>query len=370
MGYNTNIVLIFAKSSRYSPLDKPTFASIFLLQKASEDRRRGGKAASGITSCGGHFLWENIMTTEILRQYTRACKLLVLVFFLGASVQAQIGKIVVNWDDWTLSDAGFSPPNDAGTYVQNIASWFLAANGRTVGSFIGYGTLFHLTGNQLRQAFESAGHTWTVSGESLLSLDSLQKYDGVFLGASPIGNDTANITALTNYVLSGGNVYIFGGTDFYGTIQDDAAVLNAFLYRFGIAVANFADGVVGSPDIDGYHEILLGVTYLYGINGMEIFDLSEADSHNAVVGFYGTEGLVGVSQGLCCNIAGDANDDGTVNIGDAVFTINYIFKGGPPPPCLPEGDANCDMSINIADSVYLINYIFKGGPEPVADCCL
>jgi hypothetical protein len=29
---------------------------------------------------------------------------------------------------------------------------------------------------------------------------------------------------------------------------------------------------------------------------------------------------------------GDANGDGTVNVADAVYLINYIFKGGPPPP--------------------------------------
>jgi hypothetical protein len=70
----------------------------------------------------------------------------------------------------------------------------------------------------------------------------------------------------------------------------------------------------------------------------------------------------------CCNMAGDANDDEAVNIGDAVYLINYIFKGGPPPPCLDEGDANADCAINIGDGVYLINYIFKGGPPPICGC--
>jgi len=32
------------------------------------------------------------------------------------------------------------------------------------------------------------------------------------------------------------------------------------------------------------------------------------------------------------------------------------------------GDVNCDGSVNIADAVYTINYIFKGGPAPCADC--
>ena len=32
-------------------------------------------------------------------------------------------------------------------------------------------------------------------------------------------------------------------------------------------------------------------------------------------------------------MAGDANGDGEVNVGDAVYLISYVFKGGPPPQC-------------------------------------
>ncbi len=33
------------------------------------------------------------------------------------------------------------------------------------------------------------------------------------------------------------------------------------------------------------------------------------------------------------------------------------------------GDANGDGDINVGDAVYLINYVFKGGPEPDTTCC-
>jgi len=65
-------------------------------------------------------------------------------------------------------------------------------------------------------------------------------------------------------------------------------------------------------------------------------------------------------------LCGDANSDQTVNVGDAVYIIQYIFKGGPAPDPLEAGDANCDGGTDVADAVYLINYVFKGGPEP---CC-
>lgn len=63
-------------------------------------------------------------------------------------------------------------------------------------------------------------------------------------------------------------------------------------------------------------------------------------------------------------INGDANRDETVNIEDAVFLINYVFRGGAAPSPEPAGDADCDGVINISDAVYLVEYIFKGGPPP------
>ncbi len=67
----------------------------------------------------------------------------------------------------------------------------------------------------------------------------------------------------------------------------------------------------------------------------------------------------------CCNVAGDANNDGSVNVGDGVYIINYVFKGGPAPICSQEGDANADSNINVGDGVYIINFVFKGGPAPI-----
>ncbi|MFH1699731.1 MAG: FG-GAP-like repeat-containing protein [Candidatus Zixiibacteriota bacterium] len=68
------------------------------------------------------------------------------------------------------------------------------------------------------------------------------------------------------------------------------------------------------------------------------------------------------------NHCGDANDDGIVNIGDAVFLINHIFKGGQAPYPLEIGDANCDGNTNVGDAVYIINVVFKGGPGICDNC--
>ena len=38
---------------------------------------------------------------------------------------------------------------------------------------------------------------------------------------------------------------------------------------------------------------------------------------------------------------GDANADGSINTGDAVYLINYIFRGGPPPVTVEEWSTGC-----------------------------
>ncbi|MDD4052805.1 MAG: right-handed parallel beta-helix repeat-containing protein [candidate division Zixibacteria bacterium] len=62
---------------------------------------------------------------------------------------------------------------------------------------------------------------------------------------------------------------------------------------------------------------------------------------------------------------GDINGDGRVNIGDPVFLIGYIFRGGQAPQYIEMGDANGDGRVSIGDAVYLISYLFRSGPPPV-----
>jgi hypothetical protein len=71
-------------------------------------------------------------------------------------------------------------------------------------------------------------------------------------------------------------------------------------------------------------------------------------------------------QFVCDCKPGDANNDGSKNVGDAVYLIAYVFKGGAAPTPYPKcsGDANADCSANVGDAVYMIAYVFKGGAAP------
>ena len=69
-------------------------------------------------------------------------------------------------------------------------------------------------------------------------------------------------------------------------------------------------------------------------------------------------------------LCGDSNCDGIIDVGDAVYLISYIFRGGPPPfPQVCAGDVNNDGITNVGDAVYLISYIFRDGPPPQNTCC-
>jgi hypothetical protein len=62
----------------------------------------------------------------------------------------------------------------------------------------------------------------------------------------------------------------------------------------------------------------------------------------------------------------DCNSDGTVNIADGVYGINYLFQGGAVPVCADACDSNDDGSIDAADMIYIFNYRFLEGPAPLA----
>jgi parallel beta-helix repeat protein len=68
-------------------------------------------------------------------------------------------------------------------------------------------------------------------------------------------------------------------------------------------------------------------------------------------------------------MCGNVNADGTINVCDVVYLINYLFgNDSEPVPKLCVGDVNGDGVVNSADVVYLINYLFIHGPAP-GGCC-
>ncbi|HEX7402341.1 MAG TPA: dockerin type I domain-containing protein, partial [candidate division Zixibacteria bacterium] len=60
----------------------------------------------------------------------------------------------------------------------------------------------------------------------------------------------------------------------------------------------------------------------------------------------------------------DANQDAVIDVGDLVYLINYLYKGGPAPNPPEVGDVNLDSVVDIGDVVFLVNYLYKSGSAP------
>jgi len=70
----------------------------------------------------------------------------------------------------------------------------------------------------------------------------------------------------------------------------------------------------------------------------------------------------------CCQIKGDANNNGSCNILDITYLVAYLYQGGPRPPCFAEADINCDCLLNIRDVTTIIYMLYKDIWSSVCTC--
>ena len=73
-------------------------------------------------------------------------------------------------------------------------------------------------------------------------------------------------------------------------------------------------------------------------------------------------------------VPGDSDQDGKVNISDAVKLLGLLFLGAGPPPCdgttIEDGgnrtllDLDLNRRVGLTDAVFLLNYLFRRGPLP------
>ncbi|MGA1202910.1 MAG: dockerin type I repeat-containing protein [Planctomycetota bacterium] len=60
-------------------------------------------------------------------------------------------------------------------------------------------------------------------------------------------------------------------------------------------------------------------------------------------------------------LRGDANGDGSINIGDAIQTLNHLFVNLPL-TCPAAADLNADDTLDLADPIALLTHLFVGAP--------
>ena len=70
-------------------------------------------------------------------------------------------------------------------------------------------------------------------------------------------------------------------------------------------------------------------------------------------------------------LRGDTNCDKSVNLSDAITTLNFLFLEGIAPCCVAAADADSNDELSITDPIAILNVLFQGAdplPEPSRDC--
>ena len=185
----------------------------------------------------------------------------------------------------------------------------------------------------------------------------------------------ANLTYSGTY--TGGRYHFFtnaldgqlGFADDFSTVINFALVVHSGDFNGTVAVGDAFQGLLG-PSPSGKDNLYDHVDddlspYVFtSPNGIyfqsDNFGTGDCIAH--------TVAAVSIAVDGCDCLPGDASNDGSIDIGDPVYLISYIFGGGSAPSPYPtcSGDANCDCGVDIGDAVYLIAYIFSGGAPPCA----
>ncbi|HVR75874.1 MAG TPA: chitobiase/beta-hexosaminidase C-terminal domain-containing protein [Planctomycetota bacterium] len=141
---------------------------------------------------------------------------------------------------------------------------------------------------------------------------------------------------------------------------------------FGEALLEFAYDDAWHPETDGAgHSLVI-------VDARAIPDAwgqgAGWRASDAVGGTPGFHPLEPIGRGF--QVPGDVNQDGSLDISDAVVFLRSLFLGGDPiAPCegdfpgeganLLLSDGNGDLRLDLSDAVYTLNHLFTGGPPHV-----
>jgi hypothetical protein len=129
-------------------------------------------------------------------------------------------------------------------------------------------------------------------------------------------------------------------------------------YRFSYYVAP------DDPEPPGYLDTLTGVLYYYGTQAdtglyhiyLVVSEGEFADTTNYYVYHF---------ESFNC---GDMDHNGSVNIADLTWLVDFLFRGGPPPITYEAGNVDCVGGVNVADVTYIVDYLFRSGPPLCNNC--
>jgi PEP-CTERM motif len=208
--------------------------------------------------------------------------------FAGGMVLAQAasaGAVILNHDEWTFTDYGFSlSPASTTVFAQNVASAMNADGGAC--NLLVYSNNFGLVGSSLNSALTGAGCSVSYS-TGAFNLATLSSYDGVFLAGTQFSYSAA---VLSSYVNSGHSAYIAGGT---GSIANEDSIWDSFTHTIGLDFGPSYNGIQGLIPITSANPLFAGVTGLYFNNGNTVSVYAD-DAAGQILINLGDAGLIGM----------------------------------------------------------------------------
>ncbi|MDH3889780.1 MAG: hypothetical protein OEV49_01750 [candidate division Zixibacteria bacterium] len=330
------------------------------------------------------------------------------ILFSTSGVMAGVYVELVDTTDWEIFDT--LPTNEPLT-------WYVKADndvGSTVTSMSNSIRIYSLQGATWQVPTYAVGPDFTtyfdVNGINVLSLDG-------------ISDDMIGISALALFTSgmpdgqTGLELFRFSSeisdTDFGDTICVDTAILTPtgawmwatssgsappgwggpYCWTIGGPSTCYADGDanddgigLSTGDLVYLHAFIFSggpeppQLYSCNLNGDDVVDVADFELYEDYFVFglsvfdpYGGYPVPSPCDptpvpSCCTGIRGNVDGDQEENtdISDLVYTVDWMFLAGDPPPCPQEADLNGDDVVDIADLVYIVDFMFNDGPAPGA----
>lgn len=133
----------------------------------------------------------------------------VVLFASLSSAVAQAGTVVVNADEWALSDSGFTQAGAA-----NVTRFVANLVGEFGGIIHAYSSNFGYTGSSLATAMTAAGASYSVGTGFDFTASNIAGFDALLLGGTYLSATEQDV--LSDFVAGGKGVYISAGTGIGG----------------------------------------------------------------------------------------------------------------------------------------------------------
>ena len=139
---------------------------------------------------------------------------------------------------------------------------------------------------------------------------------------------------------------------------------------FVVHVRRLSTGESTNLRLAGYPQSLSGDWLVFSVyEGEQGEDLNgDGDTRDSVVHLVDLTPL----GALAVFLRGDCNDDGTVDISDAIFSLGSLFLGDGNPDCVDACDSNDDGAVDISDAIATLGVLFLGNgiiPPPGMTGC-